>query len=311
MRKFLASIIFSLGIVSISRAATPDNAILVTQPAYHSMSFYVHKPVNVPRDFYVTYDGYLVYKDEKGIWHYGTADGNTVTKTGYVVGSVIPSVVKLRPYDTHISSVAPILGTDRANPSPSTTRPGVSTPSPSQAMPGTVQAIPSSSAVTPARSTPASVISAMPGTNIASSSELKSPRIIYMPPLSPFSSSGSPNATDWTQNSNFMAVGKWQKSIDRIGVLNRPAMPVAWKGDNPEVVYAWTGLQWQQLNAQSRGGSYPSALSTIRRGIYDLVVKSNKVNVLHWTDDDSHVLSQYAVMWGYEWLGQIITGKVY
>ena len=105
-----------------------------------------------------------------------------------------------------------------------------------------------------------------------------------------------------------MAIGKWQKSIDRIGVLDKPATPVAWKSDYPEVVYAWTGLQWRQMSAR---GKHISALSTIRRENYALTVHINKLNALTWNDDDTHILSQYAMMWGYQWLGKIIIGREY
>ena len=102
-----------------------------------------------------------------------------------------------------------------------------------------------------------------------------------------------------------MAIGKWQKSIDRIGVTDRPMMPVAWKGDYPEVIYVWTGLQWRQLDAKQK---HTKALSTLRRGMYDVGKYARKVNMLRWTDDDTNVLSQYSVMWGYQWMGLIILG---
>ena len=228
------------------------DSMLVRQPAYHSMSFYVHKPVNVPKDFYVTYDGYLVYRNERGIWHYGSAEKNGIIRTGYVVGSVIPSVVRLKPYDAKISSVAPILNT------------------------------------------PSSVVTGRP---------VERNRIIYAPPESPLYSQRESLNPDWTGNSKFMAIGKWQKSVDRIGVTSRTSIPIAWKGDYPEVIYAWTGMRWRQLDARGR---HISALSTIRRELYDLTIEINRTNALHWTDEDSRVLSQYASQWGYQWVGLII-----
>ena len=259
MKKLIASVFLLLVLCGCPRAA--EKAVLVTQPAYHNMKFYVYKPVNVPKDFYVTFDGYLVYKNSRGVWNYASAEKSGIARTDFVVGAVLPSVVRLKPYNTKISSVAPILGTDRAE------------------------------------------------TGISSISA-KYPRIIYMPPSSGLelrpSAQLSPNNPDWTQNSNFMALGKWQKSVDRMGVTYRPAIPVAWKGDYPEVIYAWTGLQWRQLDSKT---SHASALSTLRRGIYDLSRYVRQVNVLNWTEDDTHVLSQYSVMWGYEWMGQIFLGN--
>ena len=266
MRKILAGLLLSVTLVS-GTALSAEKPLRVNQPAYYSMNFYVYKPVNVPKDFYVTFDGYLVYRDNKGVWNYGSAEQSGIIKTGYVVGAVIPSVVRLKPYNAKISSVAPILGSNRVidPPSTPTVRP-----------------------------------------------DSKADRIIYIPPnyySEVYNSKPvTPNASDWTQNTNFMAVSKWQKSITKMGVLSRPKMPVAWKGDFPEVVYVWNGLNWVQITSRSPSSS---ARKTLRREIYDLTVGKNKLNRLHWTDDDSHVLAQYSAMWGYEWLGEILLGRDY
>lgn len=266
MRKIFAATIFAVMILG-TEAFCAERAIRVNQPAYHSMNFYVYKPGNLPKDFYVTFDGYLVYRGAKGVWYYGSAEKSGITKTGYVVGAVLPYVVKLKPYNVKISSVAPILGSNR-------------------------------------------VID--PPANPGSRSESKSDRVVYMPPemyTELYSNKPlTPNASDWTQNSSFMAVGKWQKSITKMGVLYRPKIPVAWKGDFPEVVYAWDGMHWLQFAAKSAN---MSARSILRREIYDLTVSTNRNNRLRWTEDDSHVLAQYAAMWGYEWVGQIILGRDY
>lgn len=260
MKRLLIALTFV--ICACSCAFGADSPIQVTQPAYHNMKFYVYKPVNVPKDFYVTFDGYLVYKNAKGVWNYGSAEAGGISKTDFVVGAVIPSVVRLKPYTTRLSAVAPIYKT-------------------------------------PAAESAASV----PNT------EAKSPRIVYMPPTSTtdlYSARElSPNNPDWTQNSNFMAMSKWQKSVDRIGVTYRPMIPVAWKGDYPDVIFAWTGLQWKQLDAKT---PHTKAVSTLRRSLYDLNRFNRKTGVLNWTDDDTHVLSQYSVMWGYQWMGMIFLG---
>ena len=260
MKKIVAALALVLGMSTCAFSA--QKAIHVMQPAYRDMKFYVYKPVNVPRDFYVTFDGYLVYRDNKGVWNYGTVEKSGILKTDYVVGSVVPSVVNLKPYNKKISSVTPVLSAESQR--------------------------------APVRQ------------------ENKSARIIYMPPASGLELYNppvlSPNNPDWTQNSNFMAIGKWQKSVDRIGVIDQPRMPAAWMGGYPEVIYVWTGLQWRQLNAATK---YTKALSTLRRGMYDVIRYARKAKMLRWTEDDTHVLSQYAVMWGYQWMGSIILGRDY
>ncbi len=263
MRKIFAGMILA-GVFMAGESFSAEKAIRVNQPAYHLMRFYVYKPKRLPRNFYATFDGYLVYKGAKGIWYYASAEKNGITKTDYVVGSVLPQVVNIKPYDAKMSSAADVTESKR---------------------------VPENPIMNP---------------------DSKSNRVVYMPPqMQPELYKPlvlTPTARDWTQNSNFMAIGKWQKSVNKIGVLYRPNIPVAWKGDFPEAVYAWNGQHWQQLTPKQ---PYLSARSILRRGIYDLTVYTNKLNRLQWTEDDTHVLAQYAAMWGYEWVGQIILGRDY
>lgn len=262
MKKLLLVAVF---LFVASGAFAAQRAIPVMQSTYDYMKFYVYKPKNLPKDFYVTFDGYMVYTGDKGVWKYASVEPSGIVKTNYVVGEVVPSTLNLKPYEGGLSSVTPVLGSDRVDASVRTTQ-----------------------------------------------TQQKSTRIIYMPPSSGFETVGaselSPNATDWTQNSNFMAVGNWQKSVDRIGVMSRPMTPIAWKGDYPEVIYAWTGLQWKQMMAK---GTDTSLMTTLKRELYNFTVDTNRINMLHWTNDDTHVLSQYAAMWGYQWQGLIIMGRNY
>ena len=62
--------------------------ILITQPAYSGMQFYVYRPYNIPGGWYATYDGYPVFRNADGIWVYGSCVGANIVPTAYVVGSV-------------------------------------------------------------------------------------------------------------------------------------------------------------------------------------------------------------------------------
>ena len=262
-----ALIIFSL-VLSASSLCAAVRPELVNQPAYHHMNFYVYKPANLPRGFYSTFDGYIVYRGAHGVWHYASAEKSGIIKTGYVVGSVIPEVVRLKPHNAKISSVAPIYNTDRADPIPET--------------------------------------------------RFISPEIVYVPPVNhnydiqvrPEGYRTLPvyslEQTAWTQNANFMSVSRWQNTIDRIGIINRPNIPVAWKSDYPEVIYVWTGAKWREIFPR---GTERNALSTMRREIYDLTVESNKARAFNWSDNDTRILAQYAAAWGYRWMGIIDLGR--
>ena len=271
-----ALIIFSLVLSASSLfGAVYVKPELVNQPAYHHMNFYVYKPANLPQGFYSTFDGYIVYRGEHGIWHYASAEKSGIIKTGYVVGSVIPYVVRLKPHNSKIASAAPIYNTDRVDPSPSY--------------------------------------------SASASTGIRTPEIVYVPPVrfNPASINVRPEGyktlpvysleqTAWSQDANFMSVSKWQNSIDRIGVISRPYIPVAWKGDYPEVIYVWTGAKWRELFPR---GTDKSALSTMRREIYDLTVEANKSNSFYWSEKDTRILAQYAAMWGYRWMGIINLGR--
>ncbi|MBQ9419215.1 MAG: hypothetical protein IJU31_02440 [Synergistaceae bacterium] len=289
-------------------AESAERATLVTQPAYSSMSFYVYKPANVPNDFFSTYDGFLVYKDEKGIWKYASNENSGILKTEYVVGSVIPSVVRLKPLDAKISSVAPII-----EPTTATIRPVGKKVAPDEVISlelnqPEVLEIDVTPITTRPAPTPKAKPKVQPKPKPAAQTRPERPKVLPQTTLVTPEYSLQIPTSDWTQNSSFMAIGKWQKSVDRIGVLDKPATPVAWKGDYPEVIYAWTGLQWRQMSAR---GPHVSALSTIKREIYGFTVHTNKLNALSWNDDDTYVLSQYAMMWGYRWLGQVLLGRNY
>jgi hypothetical protein len=218
--------------------------ILVPQPAYAGMRFYVYKPYNLPKEWYATFDGYPVMKNKDGVWVYGTYHGPNLTPTHYIVGSVIPSMAGLSPYigSVQISSVTSLPESARVQPQ------SVRQPY---------------GARVPAGAAPA-----------------------YMP--------------DWLFNDRFLALGRWKESVDRIGVLTRPAVPVAWKGNFPKVLYAWTGREWYQMTA--REGERPG--DVLKNNLYALTRLVQRGG-LTWYEADIPVFSQQAAVWGYYWMGEV------
>ena len=105
---------------------------------------------------------------------------------------------------------------------------------------------------------------------------------------------------DWTFSPTFMAIGNWKGTVDRIGVLNNPTMPIAWKGTHPKVVYAWTGKGWHQVNvSESR-----TPVSAIMHD-YKTLKKLLRESGFKWYEQDMPILAQQAKAWGYYWLGEI------
>ncbi|MBR1485928.1 MAG: hypothetical protein IJ597_01560 [Synergistaceae bacterium] len=298
---YVALLVFVIS--GIDDAFCAEKAILVNQPAYHSMNFYVFKPDKLPNEFFATYDGYLVYKNAKGIWHYASVEKSGIEKTGYVVGSVLPSIVKLKPYNTKISSVAPILAKDTNAPILITVKPYG-------------ERISSNENISMQIDSPETLeidVTPITARNFRKNDSQKTQKILYTPPVAravinePVYSYVANNSS-WMQDARFMAISKWKSSVDRIGVLENPKTPIAWKGEYPEVIYVWNGMEWRQIIPQKRN---LSVMNTIRREIYNLTVNANKLNYLKWTDDDTNILLQYAAAWNYQWLGTIFINKEY
>ena len=231
-RGFCLALIAAGSLLIFSGIAGAETPLLVSQPFYDGMQFYVYQPSGVPAGWYATYDGYLVYKDGGGVWRYGSKNGADCVATDYIVGAVVPSLLGLTPVAKNSAGVLP--------------------------------------------SSPAVDIS-MPG------------RAFW------------PEAPSWTRDPAFLAVGKWEKSVDRIGVLSKPAAPVAWSGDHPKVLYVWTGRRWHQITLKE---DWPNPFSALKSQLYNLTVQVNKSGTA-WRGEDTAALISYAAKWGYGWMGQI------
>ena len=230
-RGLCAALLIVGGLLAFAAESLAGEAILVSQPFYSGMQFYVYQPHGVPKGWYATYDGYLVYKDSGGVWRYGSKNGANCIATEYVVGSVVPSLVGLTPVAETFRTFPPVL-------------------------------------------------------------ETPAPGFVPYP---------APSLPLWAQDPAFLAIGKWEKSVDRIGVLTKPAAPVAWRGDHPRVIYVWTGRRWHQITLKEE---QIQPLSVLRAQLYDLTVRVNQSGTA-WRSEDTAVLSRYAAKWGYGWMGQI------
>ena len=253
MRKFLILIILCVLMINQAEAKVyVAEPLLVQQSAYAGMDFYVFRPYNMPKGWYVTFDGYPVKKNADGVWVYGTANGPNLMPTSYIVGSVVPSMAGLTPW------------------------------------------------VKPAQ---ISALRSLPN------AEMTAARVTQGSPSSRILARGQTHSTyipDWTYNYKFMAIGNWRDSVDRMGVLSKPAVPVAWKGNSPKIIYIWTGQTWHPLLVKDRPAS------TLRGKFYELnkLVKSQSAQVnFKWYADDTPLLAQQVSQWGYYWMGEINVTK--
>ncbi|MDR3230883.1 MAG: hypothetical protein LBT65_05545 [Synergistaceae bacterium] len=237
----LGLVLVALALLSIRDRNTAYAAepLLVAQPAYAGMRFYVYEPQGVPKNWYATFDGYPVWKNAEGIWHYGSYSGSMPIPTNYVVGSVVPSLVGL----------------------------------------------------VPVAAVPASMTSMVPTPVLAVAPQPVMP--VFPVPVVPVMS--------WQLNPRFMVLGLWKGNVDRIGLLHKPTVPVAWKGTLPQVIYAWTGSTWYQMVAEE--GERPG--DVLRHNLYTLTRLVNQNGPSLWYEPNVSLLVSQAGQWGFFWMGEI------
>ena len=236
---FMSCLIILLRYVQADATLYISEPALVNQPSYADMRFYVYKPYDMPKGWYITFDGYPVIRNKDGVWVYGISAGPNLIPTHYVVGSVIPSMAGLSPYASPVQ-------------------------------------ISSISSLSQLVAQPQSLATGSPPSQSS-----------YMP--------------DWLFNVRFMALGEWKESVDRVGVLHRINVPVAWRGNWPRVIYAWNGHSWHQMLARER----ERPASVLKKNLYALT-KQVKRHGFIWYEADMPVLSQHTDQWGYYWMGEII-----
>ncbi|MBR0256624.1 MAG: hypothetical protein IJQ58_02700 [Synergistaceae bacterium] len=222
--------------------------LLVPESSYAGMTFYVYRPYNMPKNWYITLDGYPVRKNDDGMWVYGTAEGPNLVATNYVVGSIVPSTAGITKWvsDVQVSELRKLPTAEMLE----VRQKGFTR-------------------------------SQMSGGKSYST---------YIP--------------DWTVNPAFMSIGNWKGTVDRIGVLDNPAVPVAWAGSTPRVIYVWTGSQWHQVDT----GESRSAVRSLRRKYMELK-RLVRDSGFQWYAQDMPILAQQAKAWGYYWIGEIRISK--
>ncbi|MCL1941530.1 MAG: hypothetical protein FWG09_06260, partial [Synergistaceae bacterium] len=97
----------------------------------------------------------------------------------------------------------------------------------------------------------------------------------------------------------FLAISNWKSTVDRIGIWHKHDILLAWKGDRPEVVYAWTGKHWSQIIAHNE--RLPKVLDS---NLYWLLKEKEKN--YQWYAEDIPILMEKTISWGYLWLGQVL-----
>ncbi|HOU32904.1 MAG TPA: hypothetical protein PK393_04615 [Synergistaceae bacterium] len=243
--------------------------VLVTQPAYAGLSFYVYRPYNMPAGWFVTRDGnYPVIQDRGGVWVYGyTVEGGALVPSGYVVGSVDPRTLA----------------------SPPVPQPPLPAPAPQPRQPQRVAPPPPAPQPQPQFLPPPP-----PGVMVPQGCAGATVPMV-----------SAPYVPSWALDKNFLEMSHWSRLVDRVAILHRPRTPVAWKGDNPTVLFAWTGRHWYAIRP-ARGETPAQALE---HRLYDLLMMMRQ-NGMVWNDGETPALANQALLWGYLWLGSVAPAQV-
>ncbi len=105
----------------------------------------------------------------------------------------------------------------------------------------------------------------------------------------------------WLANRNFMMVSTWKGLVDRMGILYKPKLPIAWKGETPQAIFVWTGKSWWQIHCKD--GESPQC--ALQRNMYALT-KLAKEHQESWSPEDTGFLANQAALWGYYWMAYIL-----
>ena len=110
----------------------------------------------------------------------------------------------------------------------------------------------------------------------------------------------APYVPSWALDKNFLEMSHWSRLVDRVAILHRPRTPVAWKGDNPTVLFAWTGRHWYAIRP-ARGETPAQALE---HRLYDLLMMMRQ-NGMVWNDGQTPATLIHAMLFVCPWVGRV------
>ena len=102
-------------------------------------------------------------------------------------------------------------------------------------------------------------------------------------------------------DSKFNEIGRWRFRVDRIGILNNPRVPVAWRGSHPYEVYFWTGREWARIVRQENNEEFDSILYRASRGIAEVAAREG----MAWNELETPALAAAASHMRYRWVGDV------
>jgi hypothetical protein len=104
-----------------------------------------------------------------------------------------------------------------------------------------------------------------------------------------------------TASEKWNEIGRWRYNVDRMGILKKPRVPIAWKGNRPSEVYFWTGRQWALVRRERFRERFDSVLYRARGDLMTVVTREG----LQWNESDTPSLAAAASIMRYMWIGDV------
>ena len=161
--------------------------------------------------------------------------------------------------------------------------------------------------VHPAWKAPLLTATRVPGQVLASGDVLAgAPASLDLPPAPPGShpAEGWVVVSAWMTDPRFTAVGDFRYTVDRMGLMDEPRIPVAWKGNRPSVVYAWTGDGWFTLRSEET----ESPQDVLGRSRPLLLARTQKTGWVLGRESEQYLPVQVR-SWCFRWMGTILTPR--
>ena len=161
--------------------------------------------------------------------------------------------------------------------------------------------------VHPAWKAPLLTATRVPGEVLASGDVLAgAPASLDLPPAPPGShpAEGWVVVSAWMTDPRFTAVGDFRYTVDRMGLMDEPRIPVAWKGNRPSVVYAWTGDGWFTLRPEET----ESPQDVLGRSRPLLLARTQMTGWVLGRESEQYLPVQVR-SWRFQWMGTILTPR--
>lgn len=109
----------------------------------------------------------------------------------------------------------------------------------------------------------------------------------------------------WQQSEKFQEISRWRFRVDRMGILEEPRVPIAWKGSHPYEVYFWTGGEWARVRRQRAAYEHQETYDDILAHAKASIEEVLNARAYRWNERDTPSLAANASLMRYKWIGDV------